>query len=179
MNLGFAQALKDAAMIQILAGLILAFTLAEAARADEAAFLQSLEGKWAGNGAVRIRTNVPSMTVSCTFDSSTTPSSLALEGSCTGLMVMSRAVAVNLTSSGGRYTGSYTGSATGIARLSGTRRGNAINLGILWAKNVNGDRKAQITMRKVGNNGMVLTTTDMDPRSRTSVVTSEINLVRN
>ncbi|MDR6634716.1 hypothetical protein J2X72_003528 [Phyllobacterium sp. 1468] len=166
-------------MRQILAGLILAFTVAEAARADEAAFLRSLEGKWAGKGAVRIRTNVPSMTVSCTFDSSTTPSSLALEGSCTGLMVMSRAVAVNLTSSGGRYTGSYTGSATGVARLSGTRRGNAINLGILWAKNVNGDRKAQITMRKVGNNGMVLTTTDMDPRSRTSVVTSEINLVRN
>lgn len=166
-------------MIQILAGLILVLTMAEAARADEAAFLQSLEGKWAGKGAVRVRTNVPSMTVSCTFDSSTTPSSLALEGSCTGLMVMSRALAVNLTSNGGRYTGSYTGSATGVARLSGTRSGNAIRLWILWAKNVNGDRKAQITMRKVGNNGMVLTTTDMDPRSRASVVTSEINLVRN
>lgn len=166
-------------MMHILAGLILAFTMAEAARADESVFLQSLEGKWEGKGAVRVRTTAPSMTVSCTFDSSTTPSSLALEGSCTGLMVISRALAVNLKSSGGRYTGSYTGSATGVARLSGARRGSAIHLGILWAKNVNGDRNAQITMRKVGNNGMVLTTTDMDPQSRKPVITSEINLVRN
>ena len=165
--------------MHILAGLILAFTMAEAARADESVFLQSLEGKWEGKGAVRVRINAPAMTVSCAFDSSTTPSSLILEGNCTGLMVISRAVGVNLTSSGGKYTGSYTGAGTGVARLAGSRRGNAIHLGILWAKNVNGDRNAQITMRKVGNNGMVLTTTDLDPQSRKPVITSEINLVRN
>ncbi|CAN7219957.1 hypothetical protein LJR231_000697 [Phyllobacterium sp. LjRoot231] len=166
-------------MMQILAGLVLALAVTGVARADEAAFLQSLEGKWAGKGAVRVRTNSPAMTVSCAFDSSTTRSSLTLEGNCTGLIVISRALGVNLKSTGGKYIGSYTGAGTGVARLAGSRRGNAIYLGIRWAKNVNGDRSAQITLQKVGDNGMMLTTTDVDPQSGNSVVTSEINLLRN
>jgi len=59
-----------------------------------------------------------------------------------------------------------------------SRSGNAINLGIRWAKDVNGDRKAQMTVEKVGENGMTLTTVDVDPESGKSVVTSQINLRR-
>jgi hypothetical protein len=174
--------LENVDMMQILAGLLLAAAVtAEAgmARADEAAFLQSLEGKWAGKGAVRVRTNSPPITVSCWFDSSTTASSLTLDGICRGLIVISRTVGVNLKSNGGKYTGSYIGAGTGVAGLTGSRQGNAIHLGIRWAKNVNGDRSAQITVQKVGDSGMMLTTTDVDPQSGKSVVTSEINLLRN
>ena len=75
--------------------------------------------------------------------------------------------------------GSDVGAGTGTAGLSGSRSGNAINLGIRWAKEVNGDRKAQMTVEKVGDNGMKLTTVDVDPETGKSVVTSAITLARN
>jgi len=53
-----------------------------------------------------------------------------------------------------------------------------INLGITWAKPVNGDRKAIMTVQKNGADGMTLTTTDIDPRTGKSVVTSRIDLKR-
>ena len=61
------------------------------------------------------------------------------------------------------YKGTYIGSSTGPAGLSGKRSGNALNLGIRWAKDVNGDRSAKLRLEKVGDNGMRLTTVDTDP----------------
>ena len=62
--------------------------------------------------------------------------------------------------------------------MSGKRSGNKINLGIQWAKEVNGDRTAKMTIEKVGSQGMSLTTVDTDPETGKSVVTSLINLRR-
>jgi len=56
--------------------------------------------------------------------------------------------------------------------------GNAIKLAIRWAKEVNGDRSASMTIEKVGSDGMRLTTVDTDPRTGKNVVTSQINLRR-
>ena len=56
--------------------------------------------------------------------------------------------------------------------------GNAINLAIRWAKEVNGDRIAKMTIEKIGSTGMRLTTVDTDPKTGKSVVTSQINLRR-
>jgi hypothetical protein len=79
---------------------------------------------------------------------------------------------------GSKYSGSYIGAGTGTAGLSGSRSGNAINLGIRWAKEVNGDRKARMTVEKIGENGMKLTTVDVDPETGKNVVTSQIDLRR-
>ena len=69
-------------------------------------------------------------------------------------------------------------SSTGPAGLNGNRSGDALVLGIRWAKAVNGDRTAQLKLEKVGDNGMRLRTTDKDPATGKNIVISEINLNR-
>jgi hypothetical protein len=152
--------------------------IASAAQASEAAFLNSLGGNWSGEGTVKVRTNSSPINVTCNFDSDATETSLSLDGNCRGLLIVSRAIGADLKANGTKYSGSYVGAGTGTAGLSGSRSGNAINLGISWAKEVNGDRKAQMTVEKVGDNGMRLTTVDVDPKTGKNVVTSRIDLRR-
>ena len=60
----------------------------------------------------------------------------------------------------------------------GSRKGNTIGLNIRWAKEVNGDRSAQMNIEKMGEKGMRLTTVDTDGETGKKVVTSQINLRR-
>jgi hypothetical protein len=169
-------------MIKVIAYSIAAtmalLTMGGAAHADESAFLKTLAGSWSGKGTVKVRTNAPAINVTCTFKSDTTASSLALDGRCTSLVVFSRVISADLKANGDTYTGSYVGAGTGPAGLGGKRDGDAINLAIRWAKEVNGDRRAQMTIEKVGTSGMRLTTLDTDPATGRSVVTSRIELRR-
>ena len=167
-------------MKKSLAGLLVASALCfgSAAHAADADFLKSLEGNWAGKGSVKVDADSSPINVNCKFASDTTASSMALDGSCTGLVVVSRDIGANIKTDGTSYKGTYIGSSTGPAGLSGKRSGNALNLGIRWASDVNGDRKAQLRLEKVGDNGMRLTTTDKDPATGKSVVISDINLRR-
>ncbi|MGO6743562.1 hypothetical protein ACCS93_14005 [Rhizobium ruizarguesonis] len=152
--------------------------MAGAANADESAFLKTLAGSWSGKGTVKVRINAPTINVTCRFKSDANASSLALNGRCTSLVVFSRVISANLKASGDTYTGSYVGAGTGTAGLGGRREGNAISLAIRWAKEVNGDRRAQMTIEKTGASGMRLTTVDTDPATGRSVVTSRIELRR-
>ena len=146
--------------------------------AGEAEFLKSVDGKWSGKGTVKVRVNSFPMNISCKFTSDATDNSLSLQGKCTGLMGLSRAIGADLRTNGSTYSGSYRGAGTGIAGLNGKRSGNAIKLAILWAKEVNGDRSARMTIEKIGSNGMRLTTIDTDPKTGKGIVTSQINLRR-
>lgn len=148
------------------------------AHADEAKFLQSFKGNFAGKGTVQVTTDAPNVSVSCSFKSNATATSLSLDGSCRGLVLVTRAISANLRVAGAKYSGVYIGSRTGPAQLNGSRSGNAINLGIRWAKEVNGDRKARMTVEKRGENGIRLTVTDTDPKTGKNVVTSRIDLTR-
>jgi hypothetical protein len=148
------------------------------AHAGEAEFLKFLDGSWSGKGTVKVRVNSSPMNVSCKFSSDTTDSTLSLDGNCTGLMGFSRAIGAVIKTNGSTYSGFYVGAGTGTAGLNGKRSGNAIKLGIRWAKEVNGDRSAKMTIEKIGSNGMRLTTVDTDPKTGKSVVTSQINLRR-
>lgn len=160
----------------LLAGCLL--TASAAADADEANFLSSLQGNFSGKGTVKVTTDAPTVNVSCTFNSDATSSSLSLDGNCRGLVVVTRAISANLKARGAKYTGVYVGSRTGPAQLAGSRSGNAISLGIRWAAEVNGDRKARLTVEKTSGDGMRLTVTDVDPKTGKSVVTSRIDLKR-
>ena len=151
---------------------------ATSAHADEANFLHSLQGKFAGKGTVRLRTNTPVMNISCTFTSDATANSLSLDGTCRAMLIMTRQIRADLKTNGTSYTGTYIGSRSGPAGLRGTRVGNAINLDIHWAKIVNGDRDAELTVEKIGADDMRLTVTDMDPKTHQIVVTSRIDLKR-
>ena len=161
-------------------GLLAAACMLSAApvHADEAGFLRSLQGNFAGKGTVRIRTNTPVMNISCTFKSAATASSLSLDGTCRAMMIMTRQIRADLKTSGARYSGTYIGSKSGPAGLAGSRKGDAIRLDIRWAKIVNGDRDAQMIVEKIGANAMRLTVTDVDPKTGKTVVTSRINLRR-
>ena len=156
----------------------LALTFSSPAISQEADFLKSVAGNWTGDGTVKVRTNSSPVNVTCEFKSGSTETSLTLNGNCRGLVIVSRAISANLKIDKGKYSGSYVGAGTGTAGLSGNRKGNTINLGIRWAKEVNGDRSAQMSIQKVGDQGMRLTTVDTDPTTGKSVVTSQINLRR-
>ncbi|HXV29522.1 MAG TPA: hypothetical protein VD840_04235 [Sinorhizobium sp.] len=162
---------------RLLCASILAFA-AGAAQADEQAFLGALEGNWAGGGMVKIRTDMMPINVSCDLHSRNSGLALSLRGTCRGLILVSRPIGADLAFNGAHYSGTYIGPSGGKSGLTGSRRGSAINLTIHWAKEVNGDRRARLTLQKVGENGMKLTTVDVDPRSGNRVVTSEINLRR-
>jgi hypothetical protein len=167
--------IKSPARVLLVAAL---FSCNVSAHADEATFLKSLDGDWSGNGTVKVRVNSSPMSVSCKFSSDTTEKSLSLDGSCTGMVVFSRAISADLVTKGSAYSGSYVGAGTGPAGLNGRRSGNSINLGIRWAKEVNGDRKARMTIEKVGDDGMRLITVDTDPDTGRNIVTSKIDLRR-
>lgn len=166
----FAYSMAAAATVVVASGNI---TLA-----NDSVFLKSMAGSWNGKGTVKVRANSAPINVTCSFTSATTPQSLSLDGRCTSLAIFSRAISADLKATGTRYAGSYVGAGTGTAGLGGQRAGDKINLGITWAKEVNGDRRAQMTIEKVGESGMRLTTVDRDPRTGKSIVTSRIDLRR-
>ncbi|TRC89108.1 hypothetical protein FJV80_10140 [Mesorhizobium sp. WSM4310] len=159
-----------------LAGCLL--VAAGTAHADETKFLQSFKGSFAGKGTVQLTTDVPNVSVSCSFKSNATSTSLSLDGNCRGLVLVTRAISAKLKVAGAKYSGVYVGSRTGPAQLNGSRSGDAINLGIRWAQEVNGDRKARMTVEKRGENGIRLTVTDTDPKTGKNVVMSLIDLTR-
>lgn len=152
--------------------------LSSAAFAQESAFLNSVSGSWTGTGTVKVRTDASPVKVTCKFQSGSTETSLTLDGNCRGFVIVSREISADLKVANGKYSGSYVGAGTGTAGLSGARKGNTINLGIRWAKEVNGDRRANMRIEKVGDQGMRLTTVDTDAKTGKSVVTSQINLRR-
>lgn len=158
-----------AAMMTVAAG---------AGQADEQAFLASLEGDWTGRGSVRLRADSAPINVSCSFDTESAGPALSMRGTCRGLIVVSRSISADLRADGDRYRGTYVGPKGGRSKLTGRRSGNAINLAVRWAEAVNGDHRANMVLRKVGENGMQLTTIDVDPGSGKRVATSDINLQR-
>jgi len=168
-------------MIKHLSGVVVAVavsSLSSAAFGQEAAFLKEVSGSWTGSGTVKVRTNASPVKVTCNFESGSTETTLKLDGNCRGLVVVSRAISANLKIAEGRYTGSYIGAGSGTAGLNGKRTGDTINLGIRWAKEINGDRTANMSIEKVGSEGLSLTTVDKDPKTGKNVVTSQINLRR-
>jgi hypothetical protein len=159
-----------------LAVLLLAF--AGGASADESGFLKSLQGDWSGKGMIKRTISASPITVSCTFNTQAQNATLSMNGTCRGMVVVSRSVSATLRANGNQYTGTYIGPAGGRSALSGARHGNTINLAVRWAKIVNGDHNAKMTIEKIGANALRMVTLDNDLASGKQVITSEINLQR-
>ena len=149
-----------------------------AAHASEAEFLKTLDGSWSGEGKIKVRVNSFPISITCQLTSHVSGRSLSLKGQCTSFLGFSRAISAVIMTDGSTYSGTYVGAGTGVAGLNGKRSGNAIKLAIHWAKEVNGDRSARMTIEKIGNEGMSLTTVDTDPKTGKEVVTSQIDLRR-
>lgn len=147
--------------------------------ADENAFLQSLSGDWRGNGTVVMRIGRPAVSVDCRLRSDAGAASISMKGNCSALAVFRRAISAELKARGARYSGVYVGPSGRPSTLSGNRKGGTINLAVRWSRVVNGDRRAEMTIQKVGDNGLRLRTVDHNPSNGKTVVTSDIRLVRN
>ncbi|WP_349435509.1 hypothetical protein [Pararhizobium sp. A13] len=152
--------------------------LAHPAVADEAGFLKSLRGTWSGKGTITTRIGSSPLNVLCDFETKAAGTSLAMTGSCRGLVVVRRTVSADIQAIGVRYSGTYLGPSGVPSTLSGTRTGNSIDLAVRWGRVTNGDRFAQMTIEKVGGNHLRLRTTDKDLKTGTDVVTSDIRLTR-
>jgi len=150
-------------------------SLAPAAEGD---FLTTLEGNWSGKGTVLTRIGARPISVSCNLESRAGTSTLSMQGKCRGLLVVQRNISADLKTSGSRYSGTYVGPAGQPSALSGSRKGDAINLGVRWARETNGDRTANMTIEKIGTDRLRLQTVDNDPASGKQVVTSRIDLSR-
>ena len=154
------------------------FCIPAIASAAEGDFLKPLAGQWKGSGTVLTRIGSNPINVDCRFDIGAGASNLSMNGACRGLLVVRRSVAAKLTANGQSYSGTYTGPSGMPSSLSGSRKGNAINLAVRWAREVNGDRSATMVLEKVADNRLRLQTIDKDPKTGKTVVTSRINLSR-
>lgn len=158
---------------------LLLFPLAgHPATAQDSVFLQSLAGSWNGKGMVITRIGAPAINVNCRLSSAAGATSIAMKGTCYGLLVVRRAISAELSERRGRYSGVYVGPSGFPSSLSGNRNGNSINLSVRWSRVVNGDRTARMMIQKVGANGLRLRTIDEDPATGKAVATSDILLKR-
>lgn len=148
------------------------------AAADEAAFLEPLSGNWTGTGKVTRKIGSSPINVSCRFNINAPGPSISMRGNCRGLLVVNRAISADLKAQGTRYSGTYIGPSGAPSQLSGGRQGNALNLAVRWARVINGDRNANMTISKQGDSRLSIRTVDRDPASGKTVVTSEISLQR-
>lgn len=149
------------------------------AQASEADFLSRFEGSWSGGGAVKVRADAAPVNVRCSLTSNAEDEALSMDGTCRAMVIASRRIAADIMAADGAYQGTYVGAGSGTASLSGTRSGDTINLAIRWAREVNGDRQAKMEVASLGDGRMRLRTIDVDPATGNSVVTSNIDLVRN
>ncbi len=159
--------------------LLSALSAAVPARADESAFLKSLAGNWTGGGTVVTRIGRPAVNVDCKLRSNAGAASVAMQGNCKALMLFRRPISAELKARGARYSGVYIGPSGRHSTLSGARKGSTISLAVRWSRLVNGDRQAEMTIQKIGDNGLRLRTIDRNPANGETVVTSDIRLDRN
>ncbi|MCO5732878.1 hypothetical protein [Rhizobium sp. SSA_523] len=149
---------------------------ASSAFASEEQFLKSIEGRWTGGGLVLRELGGQKVNVTCNMQSKANASRFSMDGSCRALVVISRGFNANVTAKGTRYSGTYVGVSGKPSRLVGSRRGDTISFDVTWANQVYGDRKAIMEIRKVGENGLQISTIDKDPKSGKTIVTTQLRL---
>ncbi len=163
--------------VSSLTAIALILCLPGISQAAEADYLKSISGSWNGKGTVLTKIGGSKVNVSCSLQVGSTTTSLSMKGRCRGLLV-SRGFSANVKTSGSRYSGTYLGPSGQPSRLSGSRRGDNVNLAVTWARVVNGDRNASMTIEKLGANGLRLRTIDKDVATGRSVATSSIEFTR-
>ncbi len=165
--------------VAIAAILAICFPTASPSQAGEADFLKRFEGSWSGGGIVKLQANGPARKVACNLKSKAQAGELSMGGACRAMAIASRRIGAEIKAEGTLYSGVYTGAEGKTSLLSGRRSGNTLSLAIRWAQEVNGDRKARMEIASLANGRMRLRTIDTDPGTGKTVVTSDIELVRN
>jgi hypothetical protein len=148
------------------------------AMASEADFLKSIEGHWSGGGTVLTKLGGNNVGVSCKMTSMANAANFAMDGSCRALVVVTRSFVARVKATGTSYSGTYVGVSGKPSTLNGHRDADTLNFDVTWASEVYGDKKAVMTVQKVGSNGLRIRTIDRDPQSGKSIVTTDLQLKR-
>jgi hypothetical protein len=145
------------------------------AAAGEADFANRFSADWTGGGKVvsNADTAPKPVDVSCSMNGRSAGDTIDLGGTCRAYLLFTRqfGASVRYDPATGRYTGVYTGAKSGPAQLSGRRQGDTVNFTVTWAKPINGDRTARLSIRNDGRTlairlydeakGRQMTTTDL------------------
>lgn len=162
--------------MRALSALVVAAAMAAAmpAQASEAEFLEMLEGSWAGSGSIRLKPDHDPVSVRCELSSDAAGSGLTMDGHCSAMIVMSRAIGADLSVDGATYSGTYTGSPRGPASLSGNRSGDTINLAVAWPE---AGREASMQLSS-SDDALQIVTTEAHPETGKRVVTAQLSFER-
>ena len=143
----------------LLAAALSVALLVPAAQAAQPKFFDNLSGSWTGSGRAYV-TKYGGISANCRVAIKGADSKIAMKGSC-GKLVFQQALGLSISHAGGnKYVGIYTGSKTGPARLEGTLQGDRLVMTIKWGGLVNGDRTAQMVLRRTGPNSFAQTVND-------------------
>ncbi|WP_426130917.1 hypothetical protein [Pararhizobium sp. PWRC1-1] len=122
-------------------------------------FFSDLSGQWSGSGQAYLK-KVGDISANCKLSVNDGDRNVSMMGNCRFLLFR-QSLGLNLkTAGGGRVTGTYSGARTGPAQLSGTVKGDRLVLAVTWGGVVNGDRKAQMVLRRTGQNTFEQTVVD-------------------
>jgi hypothetical protein len=156
------------------------FMNTEAAHTAELDFLNRFQGSWSGYGTVQREGRSQPRQVTCSVTGSPDKDRLSVQGICRAAVIFTGPVGADLTYDPrtGTYRGTYTGSRIGPARLTGTRRGDAVHLRIDWSRPVNGDTQATMVIRNDGRGALRITVADNLSPGGPIQQTSEIVLQR-
>jgi hypothetical protein len=149
-------------------------------QAAEADFLERFRGAWSGSGKVQREGTSQPRQVTCSVTGIPAENRISAQGSCRAVVIFSRPIGVDLAYNpgSGTYSGTYTGSQIGPARLSGSRKGDVVNLRIEWPRPVNGDTQAAMVIRNDGQGRLRITVADNLIPGGPVQQTSEIVLAR-
>lgn len=133
--------------------LVVAMVKPPGAYAQESTFLDRFKGIWTGSGRIQRNAETSPWNVNCTVSGDRGTDRISIQGNCRAALILQRRIAADLSYDvrTGRYQGVYTGARVGPARLSGRRRGDAMQLTIDWPRPVNGDTRAEMTIVNEGS----------------------------
>ena len=146
-----------------LAAAFFAFASVTQAGPQEESFVQRFDGSWRGSGTVQENFQSSTHRINCSMSGKGQGTAIQVDGSCRAAVVFTRRIGaeVRYDPATGLYTGTYIGSPTGPARLTGKRQGDVINLTVNWAKPVNGNHQARMTIVNNGS-GLRIVMTDQE-----------------
>lgn len=131
---------------------------------DEASFLNSLEGRFSGNGTLQ-NAGGSSRSLSCQFNGDQQGSRLSLGGSCSTAAIFSTTIRIELRHDPktGHYVGTFRESMGTVANLAGKRQGQRLTLAFNeTAESVRPNPPATLTISRQPN-GVALTLRGSQP----------------
>lgn len=141
--------------------------------------IEDITGAWVGRGSVQQNETANPMRVNCAVEGLQDGERMSFEGECRAMLVVRRAIGLDIVRDGDSFTGTYIGSiAGGAAVLEGTQtEAGTLDLTMTFEREVNGDQLGRMLITQPGDGTFIIMTED-DMASGETVKTAEITFAR-